>query len=242
MIMAPLFTGLATLCISFAAAPECGVKMVAWYQQYIPQNDYSYNPSYSYPASSYPGGLPPASETQANLNSKIKKTSPEAPRRNAGAKTKSLRKSAKTANRWLTDFDIAWARAQEQGKPLVAIFVQHGCPECDRMDATLAQPSALQALNNAVKVRLEFSQNTTAVHRFGITLTPTFLVLSPAHNGEVYREVGALTLQRLRQLKPSIDSLVTASGSSSSSSETRRVTQTLHVTAKIRARMQPHIL
>lgn len=110
---------------------------------------------------------------------------------------------------WLTNFESARSKAYKQGRPLVVLFVHHGCPECDKMDGYLAQPGAMQTIASAVKVRIEFQQNPEVVNRFGVKFTPTFLVLTP-QGGEVYREVGALSPERLRQIQPAIEALVSA--------------------------------
>jgi hypothetical protein len=130
-------------------------------------------------------------------------------------------------SQWLTNFDAALAQAQQQGRPLVALLVHRGCPACDSQDAILAQPGAMQTFDNAVKVRIEFTHNPDIVHRLGLKLTPTLLVFSPTTRGEVFREVGPISADRLRQLKPTIDSLVAApspqpTGRQTASTQTRR--------------------
>ena len=117
---------------------------------------------------------------------------------------------------------------------MVALFVHHGCPECDRMDANLAQPAAMHTLDNAVKVRIEFTQNAALVNQFGLKYTPTFMVFSPVTGGEAYREVGALSLDRLRQIQPSIDSLVTGPAPEQSSKHSRIETNAVDDTASTR--------
>jgi thiol-disulfide isomerase/thioredoxin len=112
-------------------------------------------------------------------------------------------------NAWLTSFEAGRTKANQQGRPLVVLFVHRGCPECERMDSNLAQPGAKTALASAVKVRIEFTENAVVVNRFGVKLTPTFLVLKP-DGGEAYREVGALTVDRMRQIQPALESLVAA--------------------------------
>lgn len=118
------------------------------------------------------------------------------------------KEQAASTDTWYTSFDSAWKKACDQGRPLVVLFVHHGCPECDKMDYYLAQPGSAASLACAVKVRIEFTQNPEVVNRFGVKLTPTFLVLSPS-GGEAYREVGALTPERLKQIQPALESLVT---------------------------------
>lgn len=136
-----------------------------------------------------------------------RKTEPSAA---TAAKTQRLapKKQVSSSANWYTSFDSAWKKACDQGRPLVVLFVHHGCPECDKMDYYLAQPGSAASLASAVKVRIEFTQNPEVVNRFGVKLTPTFLVMSP-DGGEAYREVGALTPERLKQIQPALESLVT---------------------------------
>jgi len=117
-------------------------------------------------------------------------------------------------NTWMTSFDAAWSRAYRQGRPLVVLIVHQGCPACAEMDGVLAQPGAMNTLASAVKVRLEFTDNPGIISRYGVKFTPTFLVLGP-DGSEAYREVGALSLDRLRAIQPSLESLVTVPPSNS---------------------------
>jgi len=200
-----VFTG---FCLTLTLSSEAIAQTNSWYQQYAPSYYYYQQPGaqayyqggYNYNYGQYQP-VPVSPARQERRTTKIKDSGSAT----SGRKTK----SAENNSRWITDWNTAQARATKEGRPLVAIFVHHGCPECDKLDATLARPDALHLFDNAVKARIEFTENAEIVHRFGVKLTPTFLVFSPAHNGEVYREVGALSLERLQMLKPSIDGLVT---------------------------------
>lgn len=108
---------------------------------------------------------------------------------------------------WLNSYEAACELAQKQGRPMVLLFVHQGCAECDRMDQNLALPGAMDTLACAVKARLEFADHPAVVRQFNVTLTPTFLVLTPS-GGEAYREVGALSVDRLKLIQPAIESLV----------------------------------
>jgi len=207
MVFTSFFKVFAGFCLTLTLSPEAVAQSNSWYQQYAPSYYYYQQPGaqpyyqggYNYNYGHYQA--PPAPVQQETPDSKTKKTD---------AQTSSKRaRSSNNNSRWLTDWNEAWARATKEGRPLVTIFVHHGCPECDKLDATLARPDAQHLFDNAVKARIEFTEKAEIVHRFGVKLTPTFLVFSPAHNGEVYREVGALSLERLQMLKPSIDGLVT---------------------------------
>lgn len=190
-----------------------------WYQQHAPIYYYGTSPNYQpqqhpgyqyYPYPRY--GYPPQSQP-------VPSPAPARP-----AETPKPKQTVKPAapepvdnSRWHSSFDAAWASAYKQGRPLVVLFVHHGCPECDKMDATLANPAAQATLECAVKARIEFSTNADIVTRLGVKFTPTFLVFSPTSKTEVYREVGALSLDRLRLIQPSIESLVTEPPSETSS-------------------------
>lgn len=119
-------------------------------------------------------------------------------------------KKATAGSGWLNSYEAACELAQEQGRPMVLLFVHQGCPECDRMDQNLAQPGAMESLACAVKARLEFADHPAVVREFNVTLTPTFLVLTPS-GAEAYREVGALSVERLKLIQPAIESLVKTS-------------------------------
>jgi thiol-disulfide isomerase/thioredoxin len=167
---------------------------------------------------------PAASSRQVNSSARQRNArSAEAAKsvasRNEQPRQAARRTSQENNGQWLTSFDSAWSKAYQQGRPLVVLFVHHGCPVCDQMDQNLAQPGAMDTLANAVKVRVEFTDNPAVVNRFGVKLTPTFLVLTP-QGAEAYREVGALSVDRLRQIQPAIDSLVAAPPASSSREKT----------------------
>lgn len=186
-----------------------------YYQQVTPSYYYSYNP-YHYPYYPYYYQQQPQRQLSPAPGAVRKPREGKSKQQTTSARDGGQARDAGNARGWLSDFDSAWSSAVKEGKPLIVLFVHHGCPECDRMNATLAQPGAKQALDSAVKVRVEFTSNPAIVSRYDVKLTPTFLVLSPAHDGEVYREVGALSVERLRQLQPSIESLVSAPADSTS--------------------------
>lgn len=227
MTISQLFKTVTAACFALALTPDCHAQSGPWYQRFLPsyyfgnnrgyqnqQNPYQY---YQYPyqyQNQYPEygqyHQPQPAPEPAYVPEPQETVQPHSETRQP--------KNRQDNSQWLTDFNTAWARACKQGRPLVALFVHHGCPECDRMDATLSQPAAQHTLDSAVKARIEFTENADLVNRFGLKFTPTFLVFSPASQGEVYREVGALSLDRLRQLQPSIDSLVTGPASSAATS------------------------
>jgi hypothetical protein len=113
---------------------------------------------------------------------------------------------------WYSSYSKAKAAAKRDGRPLLTIVVHEGCPECARMDSALASSRARNALRNAVKCRVEFMSNPQLVNSLGVTLTPTLIVYSHSHGGEVYRSVGAMSVSGIADVGRSIDSLVTRSG------------------------------
>ncbi len=209
----PLLSSIMTVCAVAVISAESHAQPRAnnWYQQPAAQSTYAnypqagQYPSYQYPAQQRQVPQPPAQQRPVQPSQQIQQL-PQASQSNVNLR---MRESQNSNQLWLSDFDTARAQAQQQGRPLVALFVHHGCPECDRFDAILAQPGSMQVFDNAVKARIEFTQNPEVVNRLGLKFTPTLLVFTPAGDSEVYREVGAVSQDRLRQLKPSIDSLVT---------------------------------
>ena len=111
---------------------------------------------------------------------------------------------------WYSSYTRAKAAAKREGKPLLIMVEHEGCPECARMDVAMANPRAQAALDNAVKVRIEFTEQPDLINAFSVTLTPTMIVYSQSHGGEVYRHVGAMSVSGIVRVGKSIDSLVTA--------------------------------
>lgn len=119
---------------------------------------------------------------------------------------------------WATpaDWQEKWAPAKEAaqklGRPLIVIFAQAHCPECQKMDRFLDSRTAQGALRNAVKVRLEFTDYAQLAQHFSITVTPTLLLLTPEtkYQDYVYRQEGALNLAQIVSLGKSVDALAAA--------------------------------
>ena len=111
---------------------------------------------------------------------------------------------------WYYSYTKAKAAAKKEGKPVLLMIEHEGCPECARMDVAMSNPRAEAALSNAIKCRIEFTNHPELINAFGVTMTPTMIVYSPAHGGEVYRNVGAMSVSGLVRVGKSIDSLVTS--------------------------------
>lgn len=114
------------------------------------------------------------------------------------------------SSEWYSNYNHASNLAERTGRPLLTLFVHDGCPECIRMDAAISQPAAEKALENAVKVRLEFMECGELLRQLGVQFTPTMIISSKPHGGELYRQIGALSVQDIQALKPAIDGLVVA--------------------------------
>ena len=90
---------------------------------------------------------------------------------------------------------------------MVAVFEQSGCPDCARMNQSLASNRARQALRNTIRVRLQYHSNESLADRFGISATPTLLVFAPGKtNDPIFREVGSMTVDQLVSLGRSLAS------------------------------------
>lgn len=182
---------------------------------YQPKQQQAYPPSYYYYYSNgqaypYPSSYRYAAPTPAPARpAASRKARPATQPQQEEPKQETRTRETASTDGWMSNWDSAWKKACSQGRPLVTLVVHEGCPECDKMEATLQNSAAMATLDSAVKAKLEFSNNGDFISRYGVKYTPTFLVFSPAHKGEVYREVGALSLDRLKTLQPSIEALVT---------------------------------
>lgn len=117
--------------------------------------------------------------------------------------------AARAAEGWYSSWDSASEMARSCRQPLVVLFEHEGCPDCERMSEALAARASRNALDCAVKVRLEFTHHPELTARYGVSLTPTFLVLQPEGKAmkEVYREVGSMSVSRIVQVGGSISNL-----------------------------------
>lgn len=103
---------------------------------------------------------------------------------------------------WLENLSAAKAQARAEGRPLLILFILEGCPECARMERSLAASRAKRALEPFVKVRLEFYAHRDLALRYGIEYTPTLIVYVPTDGFSSCRErhVGALSPASLERL------------------------------------------
>lgn len=85
---------------------------------------------------------------------------------------------------WGTDFAAAERAAQAKGRPMLVGFFMKNCPPCRAMDRDVLDESKVKdALNSFVTVKVDIDQQIAVAERFGVSATPTFLVVSP--KGEV---------------------------------------------------------
>ena len=101
---------------------------------------------------------------------------------------------------WHHDLASARQEARSSHKSLLILFVHEGCPECARMERSLASSQAQQALEPFAKAVLEFDENRDIALRYNIEFTPTLLIYGPDGGGCLVRHVGALSSSGISQL------------------------------------------
>jgi hypothetical protein len=113
------------------------------------------------------------------------------------------------AQGWYGSWSAAVDASKKSGKPLIAVFEQDGCPECQRMESALQSGKARSALRNAVKVRLEYNDARGLAERFGVRATPTLMLFAPDSGfGDcLFREEGAMSVSALVRLGRNVDGL-----------------------------------
>ena len=105
---------------------------------------------------------------------------------------------------------------------MMVVFEQNGCPDCSRMNRNLSASQARQALNNVIRVRLEYRSNQTLADRFGIGATPTTLVFAPNNPSDpIFREVGAMSVDAIAGLGRSLNSRYGSGAEKQKASETK---------------------
>ncbi|MBX7247180.1 MAG: thioredoxin family protein [Candidatus Sumerlaeaceae bacterium] len=110
------------------------------------------------------------------------------------------------------EWSSALNAAKSSGKPLFVVFAHEGCPECAKLESVLAGERARQALDNAVKLLLEYSDYPQLADRYNVSATPTLILLSPDSNWTrcVYRDVGSQSVAEILAIGRRIDSMVAA--------------------------------
>lgn len=109
---------------------------------------------------------------------------------------------------WLTDFDAAISRAQNEGKPLIVDFGAPSCPACRQLEReTLSDSSVQQQLASFVRVYVNGNEKTQLRERFGVQYYPTLVFMSPS--GKVlHREVGFIDSNQLNAAVSRVVALV----------------------------------
>lgn len=110
---------------------------------------------------------------------------------------------------WLHDVEIAFARAEAEGKPLVIDFYADWCLPCKEMDRTTFRDAAVvERLQAFVPLKVDIDARGDVARRFGVTALPTTVITTP--NGEpVSVEVGYLNAEQYLALLPATDEAVT---------------------------------
>ncbi len=108
----------------------------------------------------------------------------------ASGEIRQLRPAMAVGQGWQSDLGAAQQRAQESGRMVVALFAAPQCPPCIRMKAdVLPQPAVQAALAQGEAVMIDTQAAPAMVGKYGITGTPTLLVMDGAGR-EISRTVG----------------------------------------------------
>lgn len=103
--------------------------------------------------------------------------------------------SACALDGWSADWTLACREAHRRTAPIVLVFVHDGCPACDCMDSVITSKQSLSALASAVRVRLQYTECPDLVARFGVSGTPTLILLTPetGYCTDMFRSEGAMS-------------------------------------------------
>lgn len=96
---------------------------------------------------------------------------------------------------WQDELEAAKRQAAAENSLILVDFVSDDCIACRVMDRDVfSQPEAAEALAGFILVRLDVNAHQQLARGFGVTATPTLLVLSP--DGElVTANVGAIPMR-----------------------------------------------
>jgi thioredoxin-related protein len=100
---------------------------------------------------------------------------------------------------WLTDTEVAWQRAVEQGQPLLVFITRPSCKHCTRMrSATFANPGvAADIARGFVPLAIDQRVEPGLVRELNVTAFPTMLIIS--ESGLLGRMTGFVPPQQMRQ-------------------------------------------
>jgi thioredoxin-related protein len=107
---------------------------------------------------------------------------------------------------WSSDVSNAMQKARGLERPLVILISNQGCDHCATIESNLSHPTAQKALNGAIKVRAEASDNPDLVARYASRGTPTLVVFTPdtGFSAPVFTHTGVLGIPELRNLGRSL--------------------------------------
>lgn len=100
---------------------------------------------------------------------------------------------------WLTDPEVAWQRAVEQGQPLLVFITRPSCKHCSRMrSVTFANPGvAADIAGGFVPLAIDQRAEPGLVRELNVTAFPTMLIIS--ESGLLGRMTGFVPPQQMRQ-------------------------------------------
>lgn len=109
---------------------------------------------------------------------------------------------------WYSSFESASRQSQRTGKPLFVLLARTGCHACEEMEANLRSSAARHALNNAVKVRCETSENPALTARYAAGGTPTTVIFAAGnYQNPIYTYTGTMDINTIQQVGRSMESL-----------------------------------
>lgn len=112
------------------------------------------------------------------------------------------------ASSWYSSFESAQRLAQRTNKPLLVMIARNGCHACAEMEQNLSTPTARRAWSNAIKVRVEASENPGLTSRYAAGGTPTTVIFAPGNfSAPVYSYTGVMDRGTIVQVGRSMDSL-----------------------------------
>lgn len=113
------------------------------------------------------------------------------------------------ADGWYKTWNSAEAAAKKRSRPMIAMFVKNGCPQCEAMLKNTKSAKVRSALKSAVKAMLEVDENPDLTSQFSVSATPTLLLFTPdaGYQDYVYREEGAMSESSLVTLGETVNSL-----------------------------------
>jgi thioredoxin-like negative regulator of GroEL len=111
--------------------------------------------------------------------------------------------------RWETKFDRARDTARESRQPVLIEFWATWCVPCAEMDRDVyADQRVASAMAKVRPVRIDIDREPGFARKYGVTATPT-LLLTDAFGNELFRYLGALSLDRMLHLLEALPADIT---------------------------------